>query len=53
MKVIFKIAILSISIFVLSLFIAKIAIDYTFNKTQCNQIEIATTTNILYKNTPG
>lgn len=36
MKTIYKIILLCISIFILGLYVAKISIDSTFNKIECN-----------------
>ncbi len=48
-KTIYKILILCISIFILGLYIAKISIDSTFNKVECNQVVEVSINKILQK----
>jgi len=50
MKTIYKIIILCISIFILGLYIAKISIDSTFKKVECNQV-VETSMNKILLNT--
>jgi len=48
-KTIYKILLLCISIFILGLYIAKISIDSTFNKVECNQVvEVSVNLNTTY-----
>lgn len=50
-RTIYKIIILCICIFIIGLYIAKINIDYTFNKIQCNEVVEISINRILQKTT--
>jgi hypothetical protein len=46
MKAIYKIVILCVAIFVLSLFVTKKSIDYTFKKVESSQVD--STASLIY-----
>jgi hypothetical protein len=49
MKLVFKIIIICITIFSLSVFIAKKSIDHTFKQVECNQVDKTPPSKILQR----